>query len=160
MVFGTVDRGSSPLEGIKEAYMKNQTLKFNSWQLLSLAVLGLFLLWPMKPVFAQIPVTCQGPIVTCGGSGQPACTLPDIFTLINNIINFFLLCLAPLFGVLLLIIGGAYFLIAGPSPERLNTAKRIIIAVVISLIIIYTARSFLNAFLNAIGGGAWRVLGH
>jgi len=93
---------------------------------------------------------CQGPLVPCSGA---ECGLEDIFVLIRNVLNFVLTCLAPIFGTLLLIIGGIYFLFAGPDPEMIEKGKKAITAVIIGLLIIYLAEALLNTLLKTIGAG-------
>ena len=90
-------------------------------------------------------------LIPCGGSSGTECTLEDIPTLIYNVIDF-LLTLAGIVGVLMLIIGGIYFLLAGAEPKKIETGKEVITAVIISLLIIFLAKVLLNALLNAIGG--------
>jgi len=66
-----------------------------------------------------------------------------------------LTCLTPIIAGLMLTLGGFYFLIAGPSPEKVRDAKAIITAAVIGLVIIFVAWIFLNSFLSYIGLANW-----
>jgi len=132
--------------------MKNEKLKIKKF--LPTVILVLFFLSLAGQTFA----ICEGPLVPCGGTGQPACEFCHIFVLINNVINFILTCLAPIVGGLMLVIGGLYLLAAGPSPEKVSQAKSIITSIVIGLIIIFVAWVFLNTFLDAIGVAEWTGL--
>jgi len=100
---------------------------------------------------------CQGPIVPCGGASNP-CEFCHIFVLINNIINFILTCLTPIAAGLMMVIGGFYFLAAGPSPGKVTQAKSVITAAVIGLVIVFIAWVFLNTFLDMIGVATWTGL--
>jgi len=107
-----------------------------------------------EPCCCIIPPSPPSPhgLIPCGGAGQPECSLEQISILIGNIINFLLL-LAGGVAVLMLIIGGIYFLIAGADPEKIEMGKKVITAVIIALLIIFLAKVLLNAFLTAIGAG-------
>lgn len=115
-----------------------------------------------------IPAQTQAGLVPCGASqddpdtdgifeDQP-CQFCHIFVLINNIISFILTRLVPIAAGLMLIIGGFYFLIAGPDPGKVNQAKSIIFAVVIGIVVIFAAWVFLNTFLTTIGVATWTGL--
>jgi len=108
---------------------------------------------------ASVFAICEGPIVPCGGAGGP-CQFCDIFVLIDNIIKLILTCLAPIAVGLMIVIGGFYFLAAGPSPEKVNQAKSVITAAIIGLVIVFIAWIFLNTFLDMIGVATWTGLGN
>ena len=149
--FGVCGEGSSPSGGITK--MKNKKLKIEKF--LPTVILVFFFLSLAGQTFA----ICEGPIVPCGAIGQPACEFCHILVLINNIINFILNCLTPIAAGLMLIIGGFYFLAAGPSPENVRQAKSVITAAVIGLAIVFIAWVFLNTFLDMIGVAQWTGLG-
>jgi hypothetical protein len=128
--------------------MKNEKLKIEKF--LPTVILVFFFLSLAGQIFA----ICEGPIVPCGGEGNP-CQFCDIFVLINNIIGFILTCLTPIIAGLMLVFGGLYMLTAGPSPERVGQAKSIITSVIIGLVIIFIAWVFLNTFLSYIGLASW-----
>jgi len=97
-------------------------------------------------VFIPFFVLANG-LIPCTGN---ECTLEDIPALIYNVIDF-IFKLAGIVGVLMLIIGGIYFLLAGPNPEFIEKGRKAIIAVIIALLIIFLARVLLNAFLQSLG---------
>lgn len=97
---------------------------------------------------------CEGPIVPCGGEEDP-CQFCHIFELLNNIINYVLTCLTPIVAGFMMVLGGFYFLIAGPRPEKVSKAKSVITAAVIGLVIIFLSWVFLNTFLDMIGVAKW-----
>lgn len=120
---------------------------------------------------AQTPGQPQNPsaqgLVQCGGTGQPACGVCDIFTLITNIVNFFLIptaqnnyfAIVPILAALLFMIGGGYLVLGGGNPQMLEKGKTILTAVVVGLIIVYAAWLFLNTLFMALGVQQWVGLG-
>jgi len=101
---------------------------------------------------------CEGPIVPCGGPGDP-CRLCDLFVLFNNIIDFIITCLTPIAASLMLVVGGVYLLMAGGSPAQTSQAKSIITAAVIGLVIVLTSWVFVNTFLTYVEVATWTGLG-
>jgi len=131
--------------------MKNEKLKIKN-----LLTVGFFIFLFLSPVSVQ--AICEGPIVPCGGEGDP-CQFCHIFVLLNNIINYVLTCLTPIVAGFMMVLGGFYFLIAGPSPEKVKQANSVITAAVIGLVIIMISWIFLNTFLDMIGVAEWTGLG-
>ena len=147
-----------------------QLFKIKSVSALSIVLLAIFFLSVAYPVSA----ICEGPIVPCGGSQcaeedaegkcieyekQPSCQFCHIFVLIERIIFFVFTCLVPIVASLMLIIGGSYLLIAGPSPQALHQARAILTAAVIGIVIIFIAWLFLSQLLTAMGYAEWTGLG-
>src|SRR3989344_3213837 len=62
-------------------------------------------------IFASA-VFAQG-LVPCGNPGQSACTVCDFFVLIDNIIDFVAIKLAPPLALLLIVIGAVFLIISG-----------------------------------------------
>ena len=138
---------------------EKQTLFASRFQFSNLILSGIligFFLFPANQVLAD----CGGPIVPCGGQGQPDCQFCHIFVLIANIINFILTCLTPVIGGLMLIIGGLYLLTAGINPQSLNRAKSVITAAIIGIVIIFIAWILLNTLLGFMGIQEWTGLGN
>ncbi len=124
--------------------------------------------------FALVPglteAICEGPIVPCGGTDQPACQFCHIFVLVNNIINFVLTCLTPIAAALMLVVGGLMLMLSYLSeveilpggtkggPKLLSQARGIITATVVGLVIIFIAWVFLNTLLTYIGVTEWTGL--
>ena len=133
--------------------MRNSKLKI---QILLIVPFLIALFFSLTP--SQVLAGCGGPIVPCGTSTTPPCSFCHIFALLNNIISFVLTCLVPIIAGLMLIIGGFYFLIAGPDPGKINQAKSIIFAVVMGIVVVFAAWVFLNTFLTTIGVSAWTGL--
>jgi len=110
---------------------------------------------------------CEGPLVPCGrdlndnGKIDPEeqCQFCHLFVLFNNVVDYLLTCLAPIIAVLMLVIGGFYFLIAGPSPARVGRAKSIVTTAIIGITIIMISWVFINTFFTYIGIAKWTGLG-
>ena len=114
------------------------------------------------------PDTGRG-LVQCGRScdviettlinESKSCEFCDLFVLTNGIIKFILFKIVPTVAVLMLVIGGALFLLAGAKPAYLEQAKGIITSVVIGLLIIFAAWVIVNTMFDKIGvvelGQSW-----
>ena len=94
-------------------------------------------------------------LVPCGGPGEHPCTLCDFFVLLNNIVDFLLFKLVPPIALLLLIIGGAMFLVSTGNPNTVSQGRAIVTSVVIGLVIIYGAYFFIGLILQSIGLSRW-----
>ena len=101
-------------------------------------------------------------LVPCGGPDQPVCQLCHIFVMLDGIIDFVLFKLIPPIAVLMLVVGGAMFIIArfaepetlipgGGNPKLLSQGKRIMTSVFIGLLIIFSGWIFINWFFSLIG---------
>jgi len=86
------------------------------------------------------------------------CNLCHVFELMANILTFILTCLTPIVAGLLLIVGGFYFFIAGANPQDISTAKRIVTAVIVGVVIIFISWVAMNTFLESIGVASWTGL--
>jgi hypothetical protein len=98
-------------------------------------------------------------LVPCGGADDP-CTLCDFFVLINNVIKFVMIQLVPPLAVLMILIGGVMYFMGGISSTMLSQAKSTFTAVVIGLLIVYTAWILVNTIMTRSGiveqtGSAW-----
>lgn len=78
--------------------------------------------------------------------------------MIDKILDFFFLSLIPPLAILLTVIAGAYFLLAGSNPAQMEKGKEVLKSVVIGLIIIYGAWLFISFFLTMIGVASWTGL--
>ena len=144
----------------------------------------LFLLLSLAPFTADAGIVqcgTQDNPATPENEETPLCGFCDIFKLINNIIIFFLVpsssvnngfAVVPLLATLLILIGGFYILLVGGSPTEifkdtgakgnivaLKKGKDIITAVVVGLLIVYTAWITVNSILTFLGVATWTGLG-
>ncbi|MDO8663843.1 MAG: hypothetical protein Q7K28_03375 [Candidatus Wildermuthbacteria bacterium] len=126
----------------------------------------LFLSFVPQVQAASIP---NSGLVPCGGCAtydenkvctakQPACGFCDVFGLTNNILQFILTRVLTSVAVLMFVIGGAYFLIAGSSPQLLTKGKTILTAAAIGLVIILASYVFMNTLFMYIGVAKWTGL--
>jgi len=145
--------------------MEIQNSKVKSQRLLLIIALVGFFLFPANQVLA----TCTNPpagIIPCGNATCP-CTFCDIFQLINNIINFFLvpcavnhrIAVVPIIATLMFAGGGLYMLVSGASPEKVKKARDVLTAVVVGLVIVYASWAFLNTLFTAMKVASWGGLG-
>lgn len=130
--------------------MQNKKLKIKNLFLIT----GLFL-FSASPVLAF----CEGGLVPCGQTAGNPCNFCHIFVLIANVVNYVLTCLVPIVAALMIIIGGLYLLVSGPSPEKLSKAKAILTAAIIGLFIIFLAWVFINTLLVFMEIKEWTGLG-
>ncbi len=112
-------------------------------------------------IFLPSLVLAQGDhLVPCGGPDCP-CTLCHFFLMLQRIINYLLIYIAPILAVLMIVVGGAIMLsaYAGQSGmEGINQSKKLFGAIVIGLIIVYGAWLLINLFLVTIGVADWTGL--
>ena len=99
----------------------------------------------------------------CGGDEKEfPCTFCHFFVMLDEIIDFVLFKLVPPIAILMLVIGGAMFMVASFSewggPVTLGQAKQLITSVVIGLIIIFASWIFINLFFQVFGVEQWTGL--
>jgi hypothetical protein len=99
-----------------------------------------------------IPASVLAGLLPCGGPGHQ-CTFEDICPLFVNVISY-LLSIAGIVGVIILIIGGVWFLFAGADPEMIEKGRKVILTVIIALLVIFLSKILLCGFLNTIGAGS------
>jgi len=109
-------------------------------------------------------------LVPCGGEGEPACQLCQLFEMFKRVIDFLLIKIVPPLAVLMLAIGGFMYVFAYLSPAEalpgggkggpalLSQAKKLIISVIFGLLIIFTAWLLVNLFFQMIGVQKWTRL--
>lgn len=93
----------------------------------------------------------SGPLVSCGREGQSMCTLCDLFTMVQTIIDFVSLGITVLV-VVFITFGGFMILLAGANPGNLETGKKIITNAVIGVIIALLAWTVINMVFNTFVG--------
>ena len=97
--------------------------------------------------------------LTPGGPHGHACTLCDLFVMVDNIIDFLLLRIIPILTALMIAIGGFMYIMSRGSPEDLNRVKKLLTSLGIGLLIIYGAWLIVYSFLFVFGGVAWEGFG-
>lgn len=129
--------------------MQNKKSVIQNYLFLTVFLIGLFL--PL--------ITLAQGIVPCGGTAQPECEFCHIFVLIQNIIDFVLIYLVLPIATLLLVIGGVMFLLYGENPQQAEQAKSLLTAVIIGLVIIFSAWLVVGLFFTAIGLSDFAITG-
>lgn len=94
----------------------------------------------------------SGPLVPCGTSANPnACTLCDLFTMIQTIIDFISAGIFVL-AVIFITVGGLMILLAGANPGNLDLGKKMITNAIIGVIISLLAWTVINMVFNTLVG--------
>ncbi len=91
-------------------------------------------------------------LVPCGpGTGKEHCELCDLFQLIVNVIEFFLITIVPPIAALFFIWGGITFYTAMGEPDKVTKGRKILTSVAIGVVIVYGAHILVTSFLGAVG---------
>jgi hypothetical protein len=110
----------------------------------------------MKKILAILiffPLILNAQLIPCGGPGQRSCTACDLFVLFRNIVNFLLFTIVPLLAAII-IAWGAFRALLGMTQgkvEEWKKGKDVLIAVIIGLVIIYSAWLLVGLFFTIIG---------
>ena len=116
-----------------------------------LVFFGLFLF------FVAVQAQSEG-LVPCGGSGQEACKLCDIFLMFDKIVDFVMITLVPPLAALMLVIGGVMFFFSAGDTGGLTKAKSVLTSVIFGLVIVYGSWLLINSFFLVIGVSEWTGL--
>jgi hypothetical protein len=91
-------------------------------------------------------------LVPCGTNTDCPCELCDFFVMAGKIVNFLLFTIVPPLAVLMVVIGGAFFILgSGYDPSMVSKGRAILKDVAIGLLLIYGAWVIINLFFVAIG---------
>ena len=93
----------------------------------------------------------DGILPDCGGQGQGACTICNLFELINNIILIVIVRLVPTAAGLVIAIAGFKMLINQNNAEVMAESKKIILMVIIGLLLIYGSFAIVTAAMTGMG---------
>ncbi len=116
-----------------------------------------FIFFSLIISFVPLAIYANG-LVPCSLTGKDACQLCDIFVLLDNIFDFFLLTIVPILTILMVVIAAFYFIFSQGDPQNFKRAKNIFLIIVYSLLIIYGAWIFVSLFFQAIGVSEWTNL--
>ena len=111
-------------------------------------------------------VSAQG-LVPCGYDldndgvyqSEEHCQPCDIFSLVDRILDFVMFAIVPAIAVLMVVVGGIYFLFSQGNPANIQRGRDILKSVVFGLIIVYASWLVINLFFVAIGVQTWTGLG-
>ena len=95
------------------------------------------------------------PLVNNNIDESANCTLCHFFILITMVVNFVLFKLTAPLALLMLIIGGAMFMLAAGNPSTITQARKLIASVLIGIVIIYGAYFLVGVFLQSVGLATW-----
>lgn len=112
------------------------------------------------------------PIVPCGGTDtpppgggppapQPPCTQCELLHLVDNVVDFIMIALAPALATLFFVIAGVYIMLGGTNPGMLSQGKRIFTEALVGLLIVMLAWLFTNVLIMTLVtdtldfGGGW-----
>jgi hypothetical protein len=104
-------------------------------------------------IFSFLPISAEAAgLVPCGGgSGEPECSVCDLVTLADNVINF-IIQLSFVISALLFAYAGFLFFTAGADPGKVTSARKIFTNAIIGIIIILTAWLLVNVLLTVLTG--------
>lgn len=101
----------------------------------------------------------NGPIVKCGGAGQPVCDSTAFWALIHSLINWAIYLSTFAVGLAIIYAGAMYMLSFG-SEERLGKGKAAVTAAVVGLVIVLTAYLVVNTIISTLTGcSGWSIIG-
>lgn len=125
---------------------------------------GQFTISDLRIEWTDPPSNLKGGLVPCGrlcdDPDTPIfedcpCRLCDFLILGDKIVKFALFRIAVPIAVLMVVIGGAMFLSAGGSPEKISSAKNLIKNVVFGMVIIFAAWIIVNTIFMLVGLAHW-----
>jgi len=109
-------------------------------------------------IFLPWILNAQG-LVPCKGTKENPCTACDLFVLFKNVVNFLLFTIIPLLAAII-IAWGAFRALLGMSQgkvEEWKKGKDVLIAVIIGLVIIYSAWLLVGLFFTIIGVSSMQI---
>ncbi|OGZ62124.1 MAG: hypothetical protein A3H51_03200 [Candidatus Spechtbacteria bacterium RIFCSPLOWO2_02_FULL_38_8] len=101
--------------------------------------------------------TRGGGFVDCGGTENP-CTMGDFLAMIHRVVDFAIYKLAPLFVVIMIVVGGFFYLTSAGNTGQTSKGKSLIKNAVIGYAIVLSAWLIVNTILTAIGVAQWTGL--
>ncbi len=93
----------------------------------------------------------EGILPACGGAGQPACTICNLFQLIDNLVRIVIVGLVPAIAGLIIAIAGFKFLVNQDNADVMEKSKKIILMVIIGLLLIYGSYAIVGAIFSGMG---------
>lgn len=116
--------------------------------LIILLVLAVFSV-PVFSFAAQNPPSAN--LVPCGTPGANSCGFNDLFTLVNNVINFVLYSMVIPIAAIMFAYAGFELVTSGGSTEKRGIAKKVFTNAVIGLIISAAAWLIVHTILSILG---------
>jgi hypothetical protein len=94
----------------------------------------------------------QGPLVTCGGAGQPTCGSCEFVALINTVIVWLIGILFMVFAVMM-VIAGFGLITSGGNQSALDAAKSKFTNAIVGIIIVLAAWLIVDTVMQGLVGG-------
>lgn len=141
-VFGTGDGGSIPSRG---ASLKGETAQNKMKKIIAIFIIVLI------GVASSSFIQAAGILPDCGGPGEEACTICNLFQLIDNIVRIVIVGLVPAAAGLVIAIAGFKMLINQNNAEVMGESKKIILMVIIGLLLIYGSYAIVGAVFSGMG---------
>ena len=91
-----------------------------------------------------IPSTCQ----------TSSCGVCEFFEGVSNLINFFVFGIGPIAAGLMILIGGAMWVVNGGNQDQIKKGQDIIKSTIIGLIIMYSAWMIVNTIITTLATGS------
>jgi len=106
-----------------------------------------------------VPFFANAAIVPCGAAGDP-CNFCDLFTLVNNIVNFFVKDLAFPLAIVALLYGSVMWITAGGDPGKVEKGRKAITYAIYGIVIVFAAWLIVDTVLKALlEGGVGNIKG-
>lgn len=112
-------------------------------------------------VFVFFAQFASAALVPCGPgiADNPTCDVCDFFTLIDKIINFVMIDIAPALALLLIIVGAIVIITSGGSQTNYDKGKGIIFAAIIGFLIILGSWFIINLVMSfSTGADSWNTI--
>ena len=111
---------------------------------------------PISPQITEAD-TRGGGLIPCVGTENPCC-VRDLFVLLHNVVDFGITKLAPIFVVMMLVIGGFHILTSAGNPGRVTKGKDLIKWALIGYAIVLLSWIIINTIFSLIGLANWTGL--
>jgi len=125
-------------------------------KILFISLLLFLISLPLSPQIG-LADTRGGGFVNCGGVDNP-CEMSDFLITIHKVLDFAIYTLAPIFVVMMVVIGGLYIFASAGNPGQVGKGKTIIKNALIGYLIVLGAWLILNIVLSLIGVAEWTGL--
>lgn len=105
--------------------------------------------------FLMVPLLVfSAGLVPCGGTDEPDCSLPCLYVMIHNVINFLLWDIAAPLAATALMVSGIMFLFGG-SEKTISTGKTILSSALIGLFFAFGAWLIIDLILRGLLRGSY-----
>lgn len=96
-----------------------------------------------------LAVGCGGPIFE--KCADKVCTIDEFKKTVNNVISFLVFCIATPVAIFMIIVGGLFLIFSAGNPERIGVGKKILLAAIIGLMLMYMAYGIVKLILTVLG---------